>query len=271
MSAEGPADSSAPPPTESPKTPPRRSGAQPVEHGSAAWRRLGRALSPKLSKAQITAGLLCMLLGFAAVAQVRQVGKADFSELPQDRLVELLGRLDVQADQLIEENRELERERDRLASDQTNEAAAIEAAQKRAEVQGILAGTLPAEGPGIELTVTDPSGKLTGALAYTLVDELRNAGAEAISLGSIRITGSSYFLDPEDGQGVVVDGILADSPYVWRAIGQPSTLETALRMPGGVLAEIKAQGGSWTLQARDRLEIEAIKILPPPEYAAAVE
>ncbi|MDR2348704.1 MAG: hypothetical protein LBD90_08885, partial [Bifidobacteriaceae bacterium] len=58
--------------------------------GSEAWRRLGRALRPKASRALVVAGLLCALLGFAAATQVREVGQADFSDLRQDELIEVL-------------------------------------------------------------------------------------------------------------------------------------------------------------------------------------
>ncbi|MDR2373619.1 MAG: DUF881 domain-containing protein [Bifidobacteriaceae bacterium] len=238
--------------------------------GSAAWRRLGRALRPRLSKAQLTAGLLCLVLGFGAATQVRQVGKADFSKLRQDELVEVLDQLDAEAARLEAENRDLERERDRLESDQTSQQAAAAAARERAQVQGILAGTLPAEGPGVALTVRDPDRKLTAAVLYMLVEELRNAGAEAISLGSARVVAATYFEDGEDSS-VMVDGSRVQPPYEWLAIGDPSTLETALGIPGGALAAIRTLGGSSTVSANDSVSITAIRALIPPRYATALE
>jgi uncharacterized protein YlxW (UPF0749 family) len=238
--------------------------------GSAAWRRLGRALRPRLSKAQLAAGLLCALLGFAAVTQVRQMEQADFSGLRQDELVEVLDRLDTQAEQLAAENLALERERDRLETSWAQGEAAQEAAAARAVTQGILAGTLPATGPGVTVLVGDPGGKLTAAIAYLLVDELRNAGAEAIAVDGQRVTGSSYFESAADG-ALLVDGVQLEAPYEWSAIGHPSTLETALGIPGGALAAVRTQGGSTNVVQRDSLEITATKPLRTAQYAVPVD
>jgi uncharacterized protein YlxW (UPF0749 family) len=240
--------------------------------GRAAWRRLARALRPRLSKAQLTAGLVCLVLGFGAATQVKQVGKADFSKLRQDELVEVLDQLDAQASRLEAENLALERERERLESHQISQQAAAEAARQRALTQGVLAGTVPAEGPGVALTVRDPDGKLTAAAAYLLVDELRNAGAEAISLGPARVVAATYFEDcPDDAACVLVEGRRVDAPYEWLAIGDPSTLETALGIPGGVLAAIRTQGGSSSVAAKDLISIEATRSLTPPKHATALE
>jgi uncharacterized protein YlxW (UPF0749 family) len=227
-------------------------------------------MQPRLGRAQIAAGLLCALLGFAAATQVRHVGQADFSDLRQDELVEVLDQLNGQADQLAAENAGLEAELEDLETSQTQNHAAREAAASRAEAQGILAGTLPAQGPGVTVTVRDPDGKLTAAVAYLLVDELRNAGAEAISLGPARVTGSTYFAGGGDGR-LTVDGTELEAPYEWSAIGDPSTLETALGIPGGALAAVRTQGGSSTVAAHADLKITVVKSLEPAKYATAIE
>jgi uncharacterized protein YlxW (UPF0749 family) len=227
-------------------------------------------MRPRPSRAQIVAGLLCALLGFAAATQVRQVERADFSELRQDELIEVLDRLNSEAELLEEQNATLEGERDRLQANRNDDEAAQQAARARAEVQGILAGTLPVEGPGITLTWRDPEGQLTAPMAYLLVDELRNAGAEAISVGDVRITASSYFAD--DGSGhLIADGQALASPCEWRAIGDPATLQTALGIPGGVLATLRTLGGSSDVTVHESLAIDAVKRLEPLEHAAAIE
>ncbi|MDR1441083.1 MAG: DUF881 domain-containing protein [Bifidobacteriaceae bacterium] len=239
--------------------------------GSAARRRLWRAMRPRWTKGQVTVGLLCVLLGFGAATQVKEVGKADFSRLRQEELVEVLDQLDAQASRLEAENIDLQRERDRLESDQTSQQAAAEAARQRSEVQGILAGTISAQGPGIALTVRDPEGKVSASLAYLLVDELRNAGAEAISLGPVRVVASTYFEDCEDEPCIVVDGARLEAPYEWLAIGDPTTLETALGIPGGALAAVRTQGGSSALSAMDPVRITATRRPAQPRYATALE
>jgi uncharacterized protein YlxW (UPF0749 family) len=51
------------------------------------------------------------------------------------------------------------------------------------------------------------------------------------------------------------------------AIGDPKTLDTALNIPGGVAAAIRAAGGELTVEQRDSLAIEVTRELPAPKYA----
>ena len=52
---------------------------------------------------------------------------------------------------------------------------------------GILAGTKPAEGPGISLRIDDPRSQVDAAQVLDTIEELRDAGAEAIQLGNVRV------------------------------------------------------------------------------------
>ena len=60
--------------------------------------------------------------------------------------------------------------------------AALAETQRRAKVLGILAGTLPATGPGVVVAITDPQGKVRANVVLTVVQELRDAGAEALQI-----------------------------------------------------------------------------------------
>src|SRR5437762_985748 len=65
-----------------------------------------------------------------------------------------------------------------------------EAAQAAAEDQlnalQVLAGTVPVTGPGIVVAADDPQGSLTYDLMIDLVQELRDAGAEAVAVNDHR-------------------------------------------------------------------------------------
>ena len=65
------------------------------------------------------------------------------------------------------------------------------AAAERAQVEGILAGQLPAEGPGVELVIRSDGAQIPAPVLYNVLEELRNAGAEAVQIGDQRITASS--------------------------------------------------------------------------------
>lgn len=235
---------------------------------ASSWRRLARALGLRWSRAQITAGLLSALLGFALVVQVQANRDEGLAGLRQDELVRILDDVTKRSDELEAEAADLRRERAELVTGTDTRRAAQEAAEERAEVQGILAGRLPAHGPGIELTVLEPEDPIPAYVLYNVLEELRNAGAEAVQLNETRLTASSYFVDT--AEGVEVDGAVIEPPYRWRVIGHPETITTALSIPGGALASVRNATGRATLVSRDLVEVEATKELDAPRYATPV-
>lgn len=232
------------------------------------WRILARAAMPRATRGQLLTGLLCAVLGFAVVVQV-QANRADpLSTLRQDELVRLLDDVTRNGEDLADQVAELRTQRNQLATASDGDRAARDAARERAEVQGILAGRLPAEGPGIELVVADPTGEVMATTLYTVLEELRNAGAEAIQLGDVRLTASSYIV--EAAEGVEVDGVRIDSPYRWLAIGDADTMTTALGIPGGALAIVRNAGGTSNITQSDLVRITAVRTVSPPQYATPV-
>ncbi len=51
------------------------------------------------------------------------------------------------------------------------------------------------------------------------------------------------------------------------AIGDPQTLETALEIPGGVAATVRAAGGTASISQQSKIDITALRALPTPRYA----
>ena len=122
-----------------------------------AWTRLRSAMRPHASRGTLVPALLCALLGFAVVVQVRSTQDAGLDGLRQTDLVRILDDVTERSNRLQTEARDLEDTRARVTNGSTGSRAALEEAQARAQVLGILAGTLPATGPGLELTISDPS------------------------------------------------------------------------------------------------------------------
>src|SRR5690606_18391203 len=124
----------------------------------SGWRPLARALRPRATRAQLLAGVLCALLGFALVVQLRQTNDADLAGLRQTDLVRILDETTPRGDALAREANDLQRERDELVSGSDRRQAALDALERAAATQGILTGRLPAQGPGIVVTLTEPNG-----------------------------------------------------------------------------------------------------------------
>lgn len=229
------------------------------------WRTLAHALRPRATRAQVVTGLLCALLGFAIALQVRSTGEDSLSTMRQSELVSLLDQTTRQADQLADQVTDLENTRQELRSGSTSREAALEAATRSAAAQGILSGRLPAEGPGVEITVQDPSRSVSALTLLNLLEELRNAGAEAVQLNEQRLTATSSIV--AGTAGIQVNGITLTPPYQWLAIGDPGTMSTAMAIPGGAVAKVQIDGGTAQVEQRDLVQITALRTLTEPRFA----
>lgn len=232
--------------------------------------RLLASLRPRPSRAQVVAAVLLGLLGFAAAVQVRATRDAELEGLRQTDLVRILDDVSERAARLQAEARELEETRDQVSGGSSGTLAALEEARERARVLGILAGTLPASGPGIELTISDPQDQVRSDVLLDALQELRDAGAEAVELSSldgpaVRVIASTALVDVE--VGVEVDGTVLESPFRFRAIGEPRTLATALDIPGGVLDVLQQRGAQGVVTQQATMEITSLRAPPSPRYA----
>lgn len=233
----------------------------------SAWRILAHASTPRATRSQALTGLLCAVLGFAVVVQVQSTRSEGLSQLRQDELVRLLDEVTRRTEDLQVQVGTLRAQRQELISGTDTERAAQEAAAQRAEIQGILAGRLPAQGQGLELVIRQRERPIPALVLYNVLEEARNAGAEVIQLGDLRLTASSYFVDAPGG--VEVDGTVLEPPYRWLMIGNPDTIIPALDMPGGALAAVRNYSGIAQTTARDLVEITAVRTIETPRYATA--
>jgi uncharacterized protein YlxW (UPF0749 family) len=119
----------------------------------------------------------------------------------------------------------------------------------------ILNGVVQVSGPGVQVTLDGPATVLD---LQDLLNELRNAGAEALALNDRRIIASSVIL-PMPDSSIEVDSNITRRPYVFAAIGDAATLETALLRPGGLLAVFSnsREGIKVNIQKRENLSVPA--------------
>ncbi len=212
-------------------------------------------------------GVLTAALGFAIAVQVRANSQSDsLSNLREDDLIGILDNQNARGDRLRQQIAELEQTLRRLQDSGDRNAAAKQQAEQDAAALGVLLGTLPATGPGVTVTITDPEHKLSAEDLLDVVEELRGAGAEAIQFGPVRVSTSTAFTTV--GGTVAIDAMVVTGPYTVLAIGDPKTLDTALNIPGGVAAATRAAGGDLVVDERDVVTITVIRSLSTPKYAS---
>jgi len=254
-------------PTDPPTTEPLPASPDAGED-SFGWQRLALMARPRATKANALAALLAILLGFAVATQVRQNQVLGLESLRQADLVTILDNATQLSARLDQNARELQATRDELISGSTSGAAALTAAQERLDTLRVLAGTARAHGPGIRMTINDPGAKVTPPLLLDAIEELRDAGAEAIQVGSARVVASSYF--GQAGSGIEVDGTTVTDPYVILAIGDPQTMSSAMEIPGGLSENVRQLGASITITQSTELVVGALHTLREPRYARPV-
>ena len=227
------------------------------------------------NKGELAVVAVCAVVGFLLAAQLRTVqltGAADQAtatrlETLQDLYNELTAERDGLADQVQQLQGELALYRDQAASGQ----AGSEALRAELDQLEITAGLTDVEGPGVTVILEDSaSANLTGDEAdylihdsdlLSVINELRSAGAEAISLNGERILATSEVRCT--GAVVTVNGRRYAAPYIIFAIGDPDTLYSALTMRSGVVDVLSQWGITVKVTASDLLLI--------PKYNGSVD
>jgi uncharacterized protein YlxW (UPF0749 family) len=242
--------------------------AAPVAASTEALAATDKAPPPKrpTRAASVLIGVLLAALGFAIAVQIRSVSSSDaLAGARPDELARILADVNDRQSRLQGQIAQLQGELRKLDTSGSNDTAARDAAKRKADALGVLTGMLPATGPGIVLTINDPKGKLSAEDLLDIVEELRGSGAEAVQFGPVRVGTSSAFVDTDDG--VQLDGVGLSAPYRVLAIGPPSTMATALRIPDGVVATVEAAGGSASIDQRSSIDIKVLRMLPNTKYS----
>jgi len=234
-----------------------------------------RPVSRRLTSAGAMIAVLLALLGFTLVVQLKTTSTdPTLAATREEDLVRISSDLDSRERRLRQDIAALEESQRQLRSGEQGRQAALEEATRRADELGILAGTLPAVGPGLSVRFEGPDKALASTRILDAVQELRGAGAEAMQIAgadgtAVRIIASTYFVDGQGG-GLVVDGRRLNGPYTILVIGDPATMRTALNIPGGVVASVADAGGNVIVEDREAVEVSQLHAPIKLEHARPV-
>jgi len=139
---------------------------------------------------------------------------------------------------------------------QRDEHGAARASEMATDLQKyrVVNGTAPAHGPGVELTI---GADIRAEDLQDLINELRNAGAEAIAIEDIRVIARTS-VGGVPGS-LDVDGFLLRDPITIRAIGRPDVLVGSLTRVGGIVAQLGATNPGATV---DVSPVDKLMTLP---------
>jgi len=205
--------------------------------------------------AQIALAAVAVVLGFLVVVQLRAQGTGnELTARSAQELTQLVANLNERNDQLRAEVATLEAElRDLDSAKARGESSLGELGRDLRRLRA-WAGLDAVTGPGVRVTVVGP---IAGEGVMDLINELRNAGAEALAIEDIRVVPGTVVAGPEAGISVE-DTPLAD-PFTVEAIGSPETLTGSLTRAGGIVALLAATYPSahLTVTPVERLALSA--------------
>jgi len=223
-----------------------------------------------VKQGQIAIALVCVVLGIMLAVQFRTTQDIRAS-IPFQRVEDLSQRLN-----------QTEKERDALLKEvhQLRQASEKETVSREIENLKMGAGVVAMQGTGITVTIDDskrPTKPGENPNLYLIhdddilkvINELWAAGAEAVSINEQRLIASSEIRCA--GPTLSVNNTRYSPPYDIRAIGDPQTLETALKMRGGVVETLQFWGIQVAVKKQETVTIPAYKGTFRFEFASPVK
>lgn len=220
----------------------------------------------------VTIGLVVLILTAVMFIQFKTVKQTDFTSLENMREDELRTEVTNFKQKTEETNKRLEEVNEKISEyEQTivDNTEASEVLAKELEQFNNILGKNMVTGEGVVITLTDTENqRIWSEDLRELVNELKEAGAEAISINDQRIVYDTYIVDISNtfirinGQEMIV------SPYVVKAIGNPKYLESGLsKKQYGYIDTKLAEGKDITLKREKNIIINKYEGNLSMEYA----
>ena len=184
-------------------------------------------------------------------------------------------------DRYTEKLKEKEQTLTRLREDVTKNNKLSDEQRKKIDNNNTILGLTKVTGKGVQIVLKDgEENKKAGSTleaSQTIVHDvdileiinvLRNAGAEAISINGHRIIATS----PISCIGTVIkiNDEKVGAPYVISAIGNPEALESALNIPGGIISILEKFGIKITKEKKEEIKIPEYTGVYKYQYLKAV-
>lgn len=230
----------------------------------------------------IVLGLMCMALTIGICIQIRTVNNYSTKigqNYDQNNLRAEVLKYKEKYENKIKEIDNLDSQLEKKIEEATNNNANLEDAKNQIQEGNKLIGLTEVTGLGVIITlsdskldastVLDPSLLVVHDLdVYYVINELKNAGAEAISVNDQRVVPTSAI---ECGGNIItINGEKIGSPFEIKAIGLPENLAN-LDRTGGYLAKMRSDGVGAELKKSNNITIPKYSGIINYKYVKSVE
>ena len=218
----------------------------------------------------IATALVCFLLTaiiFMQFKVVQETKEADINLMQEAELRQQLSSWKAKYEDAKEKNLELDEtlatyKQEHFSSDKTKET--MESELNKLEM---ALGKKTVEGSGIIITLSvkdedelseNEEYYITADDLIYIVNYLKDAGAEAISINDERVVNSTYIVDIVYGVSMKMNGkFLRDKDFTIKAIGNTSYLENSICGKGGYAEVLDSYGMKVDVQKLNKIQIPA--------------
>ena len=217
----------------------------------------------------IAIGLVTFVFFAVIFIQVKTVSVIDISAIETMRESELREELSSWKSKYDEVSARLA-ETDEIINayknDIQNNSETSEVLNNEYELSEMYLGRRDVQGEGIIITLKDSESKqVVSEDLLSLVNELRLAGAEAISINDERVISRTDIVNIES-RFIIINGKRTTSPFVIKAIGNKKYLESSITIKGGFIDEMEANDKDISYEVSDRVVIYKTDIKYSSDY-----
>ena len=213
----------------------------------------------------ITIGIACFVLVLVMFMQFKIVNETDITSIENMRETELRTELANWKSRYDETNAQYEETQKMIEeynqTKESNEETEKLVNEELATVNMNL-GKTDVEGEGIEIVLRETDNEEISQInaddLLVIVNALKLAGAEAISINDERIINMTDIVNinaNSDDLFVRINGQRILAPYVIKAIGNQSYLESALIGNGGYVDQLRTIGHDVSIDKKDKITI----------------
>ena len=206
----------------------------------------------------ITIGLMSVILACVMFMQFKVINQTDIAEIETMREDELQGALSEWKEKYNETHSKLEETESKIKeykekSESNEETSKL--VEKELEEANTILGKTDVIGNGIEVLLTNSGdNEYSYKDLLSLVNELKAAGAEAISINGERITNLTDIVYITN-KYILVNSNKISSPYIVLAIGDENYLKSALSIKNGYIDVKQKEGYKVEIQEKKNIQI----------------
>jgi uncharacterized protein YlxW (UPF0749 family) len=197
-------------------------------------------------------GILCLILTFAITVQLR-VSSLSESESSQTKITDKLKDENVKlAEKFQNTTSELDDARNQAAQNDSSSKDTSELIKKYT----IVSGKTDVTGQGIIIKYKPSDNEAKADMVKDLrdiVNEIKNAGAEAIEINNQRIVGTTAIEMVKNK--IEINDTEVSENFIIKAIGDSNLMYSGLIRPGGTIENIRESGVSIEINSENTIKI----------------